>query len=130
MRITWILVFLLLFSSDLYAIQVPQDVAVRILIGEAGNQGEKGMICVAEVLRRRESYKGFYIYDLERYRKLPRSVRERAARAWTKSSTTNFTSGADHFFNVHSFKKPYWVSYCVKTYEYRDHVFYKEVKKK
>ncbi len=110
-----------------YAREVPEDVAVRVLIGEAADQGLKGMICVGEVLRRRGSIKGFDGYRSKHINSEPRSVWVKAAKAWEHCAHTNYTKGADHFANIRKFGKPWWVRYCVKTYEYKDHVFYKEI---
>jgi hypothetical protein len=114
--------------STAHADSIPPDIAVRIIIGEAADQGLKGMICTAEVLRRRASIKGFYGYKSNWIYSQPRSVWEMAAEAWKESAYTNYTKGADHFENVHRFGEPWWARYCVKIYEYKDHVFYKEVR--
>jgi len=115
------------FMPMAHAQKIPYDVAVRIIVGEGGNQDLKGMICIGEVLRHRASVKGFYGYQSNRIAKEPQSVWKQAARAWKQSAYTNYTKGADHFENIRQFGKPWWVMYCVKTYEYKDHVFYKEV---
>jgi hypothetical protein len=121
------IVILFLFVSKAYAQEIPQDVAERILVSEAADQGLKGMVCVAEVLRHRGSTKGFYGYRSNRIEHQPRSVWGMAEEAWKLSARTNYTKGADHFENIHRFGSPWWVKHCIKTYEYKDHVFYKEV---
>jgi hypothetical protein len=120
-------VILLLFISTAYAHAIPEDVAVRIIVSEAADQGLKGMVCVGEVLRHRGSIKGFYGYPSNRAKRQPRSVWEMAEKAWDLSANTNFTRGADHFENIHRFGKPWWVRNCVQTYEYGNHVFFKEI---
>ena len=121
------LVMMLTFISLASAQSIPKDVAVKVIISEAGDQGLKGMICIGEVLRHRASVKGFYGYKSNRIYSQPKSVWEMAARAWDQSAYTNYTKGADHFENIHRFGDPWWAKYCMKTYEYKDHVFYKEV---
>ena len=123
-------VILFLFISNVYAQTIPQDIAVRIIVSEAADQGLKGMICVGEVLRHRASIKGFYGYQSNRIDHQPKFVWEMADKAWKLSASTNYTNGADHFENIHRFGSPRWVKYCVKTYEYKDHVFYKEIRPK
>lgn len=123
------LVLMLTFISPSSAQSIPKDVAVRIIISEAGDQGLKGMICIGEVLRLRASVKGFYGYKSNRINSQPKSVWEMAARAWDQSAYTHYTKGADHFENIHRFGDPWWVKYCLKTYEYKNHVFYKEVRR-
>jgi hypothetical protein len=124
-----ILVILILLGSSLtYAEEILYQNALQVIVGEASNQGLKGMICVAEVLRRRGSIKGFC--GFEAHRQEAPATWDMAAKAWKISAFTNFTKGADHFENVHAFGRPWWAQDCIKTYEYRDHVFYKEVKGK
>ena len=120
----------LTFVSTAHAEIIPDGVAVRIIVGEASDQGLKGMICIGEVLRLRASVKGFYGYESNGINDQPKSVWEMAAKAWKESAYTNYTKGADHFENIHRFGEPWWVKYCVKTYEYKDHVFYKEIRRR
>ena len=94
---------------------------------EAADQGLKGMICVGEVLRHRASIKGFYGYASNRMKHQPKSVWDMASKAWELSARTDYTKGADHFENIHRFGRPWWAKYCIKTFEYKDHVFYKEI---
>jgi hypothetical protein len=115
-------------NSTAFAQVIPQDAALRIIVSEAADQGLKGMICVAEVLRYRASTKGFYGYKSNHVDHQPPFVWEMAAKAWKLSVNTSYTRGADHFENIHRFGRPWWVKHCVKTYEYKDHVFYKEVR--
>ena len=59
MRVFTIFFFLLALTLPVAAAkEIPETMAVRVLIGEAANQGLKGMICVGEVLRRRGSVNG------------------------------------------------------------------------
>jgi len=120
-------VILFLLIPKAYAQAVPQDIAVSIIVSEAADQGLKGMICVGEVLRHRASVKGFYGYRSNRIKHQPQLVWDMAAKAWELSAHSNYTKGADHFENIHRFGKPWWVKHCDKTYEYKDHVFYKEI---
>ena len=123
----FVFVVALIFSSTVYADIIPNNVAVRIIVSEGADQGLKGMICIGEVLRHRASTKGFYGYK-SNIKDQPRSVWQMAAKAWAKSAYTNYTKGADHFENIRRFGKPWWARYCIKTYEYKDHTFYKETK--
>jgi hypothetical protein len=116
-----------LFISKVYAHEIPKDIAVRIIVSEAADQGLRGMICVGEVIRHRGSIKGFYAYRSDRIDHQPKSVWNMAAKAWDLSAGTNYTNGADHFENVHRFGQPRWARDCVETYEYKDHVFYREI---
>ncbi len=120
---------LLIWSKIAYSENISDEMAVRIIIGEAANQGLKGMICVGEVIRRRDNVKAFKGYRSKRVDQQPPSVWRMASQAWKLSADTNYTLGADHFANVRDFKPPFWVKHSVKTYEYKDHVFYKERRK-
>jgi len=113
-----------------YAQRIPDDVAQRVILSEGADQGLKGMICIGEVLHHRANVVGFYGYRSNWINKEPRSGWKMAAKAWKESAHTNYTKGADHFENIHRFGTPWWVKYCVKTYEYKDHVFYKEVRRR
>lgn len=125
-----ILLLYLAFGSWVYAQEIPYNTAVRIIVSEAADQGFKGMVCVGEVLRHRGSIKGFYGYKSNRINNQPKSIWKMAAGAWEESAHTNYTKGADHFENIRTFGKPWWVKYCVKTYEYKDHIFYKELRQR
>lgn len=103
-----------------------EEQAVRVIVGEASNQGYKGMVCVGEVLRRQHSLKGFFGFKASHIRHEPKWVWAMARKAWAESKTSNYTKGANHFENL-AFGCPYWVKNCVQTFAYKDHVFYKEV---
>ncbi len=122
-----VLSLMLTSIATIHAQNIPNDIAVRIIVSEAADQGLKGMICIGEVLRHRASVKGFYGYQSNWINGQPRSVWEMAAKAWEQSAHTNYTKGADHFENVHRFGEPWWAKDCIKIYEYKDHVFYKEL---
>lgn len=100
---------------------------MRVIVSEAADQGLMGMICVAEVLRKRGSTKGFYGSKSNRLDRQPPFIWKLAAKAWELSAHTNYTKGADHFENVRKFGRPRWARDCIETFEYKDHVFYKEI---
>ncbi len=118
-----------IFVPKAYAEAIPREVAVRIILSEAADQGFKGMVCVGEVLRHRGSTKGFYGYQSNRLKQKSKALQAIALRAWEESAHTNYTKGADHFENIRKFGKPAWVKHCIKTSEYKDHVFYKEIRR-
>jgi len=117
-----------LSMGSVHAENIWSDTAVRIIVSEAADQGLKGMICIGEVLRHRGSVKGFHSDNSNWIDTQSRSVWKMAARAWELSASTNYTKGADHFENIHRFGEPWWAKHCVKVYEYKDHVFYKEIR--
>ena len=130
--IFYLCLFFVFFESTTFATmkhknQISDNVAVKILVGEAANQDLKGMICVGEVIRHRNSVKGFCGYKSKHIMTEPKAIWKMAENAWELSAHTNYTKGADHFENIHEFGIPWWAKDCVKMYEYKDHVFYKEV---
>jgi hypothetical protein len=124
------LVLFFLAAPRINAQDIPPETAARIIVSEAADQGLKGMICVGEVLRRRASTKGFYGYQWNINIHQPTTIWAMARKAWGLSANTNFTNGADHFENVHAFGSPWWARHCIKTYEYKDHVFFREVRRR
>lgn len=118
---------LLIAGCSLAHAEVPEEKAVRTIIGEAANQGYIGMVAVAEVLRTRGSLKGFYGYKAPHVDKQPEWVWKMARKAWEASKTSHYAKGADHFENVKAFGCPSWVRNCIEVFRYKDHVFYKEM---
>ena len=100
--------------------------AIKTIVGEASNQGYKGMVCVGEVIRHNSTLKPFYGFKAMNHRHEPVWVWKQATRAWYASKTSNLTRGANHFENINAFGEPFWVKSCVLTFEYRDHKFYRE----
>lgn len=101
--------------------------AIRTIVGEASNQGYIGMVAVAEVIRHKGSLRGFYGLQASHSAHEHRWVWKQARRAWLASLHTNYTCKADHFENIHAFGCPYWVKNCIKTFTWKDHIFYREV---
>lgn len=136
----WIIAHTLLLLSLIIAIQflfsphakasVNPIKAQRAIIGESANQGLKGMIAVAEVIRRRGNLKG--LYGLKRDSFIsgqPKWVHEMAKKAWEESATSNITKGATHFENTKDFGRPKWAKGMKKTVTIKDHDFFVEVSK-
>lgn len=117
---------LILCAGLAQAGEIPEDDAVRILIGEAANQGKVGMIAVAEVLRKRGSTKGFCGLKGKHVDSQPAWVWEMARKAWRASEKTNYTRGATHFENLEDFGTPYWAENMEVVFVHKDHTFYRE----
>lgn len=104
------------------------DLAVRVILGEAADQSFRGKVAVGEVIRNRGKIKGFSstLKDLDRFsREQPERTRTQARLAWIVSRFTNFTRGADHFDNVKAFGEPEWAKGMKKTVKIGDTQFYK-----
>ena len=119
----WVFVFGAVVSSA--RADVPDDLAIRAIIGEAANQGENGMLAVACALRNRGTLKGVYGVNAKHIDRQPSWVWERARRAWEKSSQVDITKGADHWHNVNREGETYWTVKMTKTVCIKDHCFYK-----
>ncbi len=107
--------------------EIPVELAISTIVGEASNQGLIGMTAVAEVIRHKGSLRGFYGLHAKHSAHEPKWVWLQAKKAWYASKTSRYTKYADHFENIHAFGCPYWVKNCIETFRYRDHIFYKEV---
>ena len=103
---------------------IDDEQAIRAIIGEASNQGYKGMLAVAVGIRNRGHLRGVYGVKAKHVDKQPEYVREQATRAWAEAEYNRIHEG-DHWENIKAFGKPYWVESMDKVYEYKDHVFYK-----
>lgn len=116
-----------LASSALAYAEIPQEMAVKAIVGEAANQGLDGMTAVAEVIRRRGHLKGLYGLKRDAFiLSQPSWVHVRARKAWQMSRQSNLSKGATHFENVKAFGKPKWAKAMIQTAIIKDHVFYRE----
>jgi len=101
------------------------ELSVRAIIGEASNQGYKGMLAVACGIRNRCTLKGVYGVKAKHIDREPDWVWKMAEEAWAESSYNLIHEGT-HWENVKAFGEPYWVSSMVEVYRHKDHIFYKE----
>ncbi len=65
---------------------IPEDLAVRALVGEAGGQSEAELYAHACALRNRDSLKGVYGLQAKHLATEPQSTFKRARNAWLKAS--------------------------------------------
>jgi len=103
--------------------EVPQDKAVRAIIGEASNQGYDGMLAVACGIRNRDTLKGVYGLKAKHVDNEPQWVWDLATKAWLESKDNRIHSGT-HWENIKAFGKPYWADSMVEVYRHKDHIFY------
>lgn len=103
-----------------------KDAVLKVMIGEAVEDGPRGMQAVGEVIRRRKSLKPF---DAHRRRDLDRFVRSqgpeawRAAElAWERSARSNLTLCATHYATG----RPWWSRKMLHTVTIGSHRFYKD----
>lgn len=144
-RVITLTIGLIALSQLVYAqspkkLDIPQDKAIRAILGEAENQGFIGMVAVGEGLRNRGSLKGvngfkaIVVKDGNYYRKSKKGLRKiepaivaQATKAWEASKTSNLVHGADHWENVTAYGVPYWAHGMWVTFIHKDHEFYKAV---
>ena len=119
------LVLFLSFQATAYSMPISEEIAVKCLIGEAGNQGFEGMQAVGEVLRLRGSIKGLYGCKNRVFSHSSPKLRKQALSAWKASKTSNLTKKATHFENIEVFGEPYWAKGMTKTVKIKDHTFLK-----
>lgn len=103
--------------------------AIRAIIGEAGNQGYTGMLAIAGAIRNRGTLKGVYGVTAKHISKEPQWVFDLAKKAWVESATNDITNGATHWGSTKVDGK--WIKKMerngfVKTFEHKEHKFYKK----
>ena len=125
-RLFLIAVFIIIFgSSKGYCYTDAQ--AIRAVIGEASNQGYKGMLVVACGIRNRGTLQGVYGLNARHIYTEPKWVWEMAKKAWTESLINRIHKGTS-WENIKAFGTPLWVKGMTEVYRYKDHIFYKERK--
>jgi hypothetical protein len=102
---------------------IPENLAIRAIIGEASNQGYQGMLAVACGIRNRGTLQGIYGLRAKHIDKEPIWVWDMAQKAW-KESEHNRIHPATHWENIKAFGRPYWVKDMILVYQYKDHNFY------
>jgi len=125
MKKTTLLLLTLLTSSAVGGRPIPEAQAVRAIIGEASNQGARGMLAVAAAIRNRGTLRGVYGLRAKHVDAQPGWVWARARTAWAMSATNDITDGADHWESVKAFGTPYWAKSMRHTVTIGDHKFYK-----
>ncbi len=105
---------------------INDNLAIRGIVGEAGNQGYKGMLAVGAAIRNRGTLRGVYGVKNPIVDKQPQWVFNMAAKAWNESRTNDITRGATHWENVKAFGKPYWAKKMTQTIVIKDHTFFKK----
>ena len=109
MIIAFLMALVLLWAHNAWSAEiVPDDIAIRAIIGEASGEGLKGMQAVGEVIRRRGSLKGVYGFKAPHVDKEPEWVWKMARKAWKDSEFSNLSNGATHFEST-DFKNAYWM---------------------
>ena len=133
-----------LFAKPVSAATYGQEVVAAVLLAEARGEGEKGMIAVAEVIRRRADLKGVSMLAVVkpgtftslngtnrddllkkfRYHKLFPVALRIARRAYNEpEDLNNITQNATHF--AHKDEIPWWATGRVPVVTIGNHAFYR-----
>jgi hypothetical protein len=107
-------------------LHISDAAATRAIVGEAANQGYRGMLAVAGAIRNRGTLRGVYGLHNPSANQQPAWVWSWARRAWSESRTNDITLGATHWENVKAFGHPYWARSLRKTVRIGDHQFYRK----
>lgn len=99
--------------------------AIHAIVGEAANQGYRGMLAVAGAIRNRGTLAGVYGLQNPMADKQPHRVWMQARAAWRESATNDITLGATHWENVRVFGKPTWANTMHVTVIVKEHLFFK-----
>jgi len=104
-----VVVFLvvLTLSSLTSAHAIPENKAVRAIIGEAADQGYRGMLAVACAIRNRGHLKGVYGLKAKHVDSEPEWIWNIAKIAWQESASCDIVNGATHWENL-TYGTPYW----------------------
>jgi hypothetical protein len=123
-----LLVCLAFVCTGVSAAEIPEDRAVKAIIGEAENQGYTGMLAVACAIRNRGTLKGVYGEKAPRVvqKKYSQKIYDLAKKAWRESLNSDITNGGDHWENVTAFGVPSWAKNMKLVYQHKDHNFYRK----
>jgi len=106
------------------AATIPDNLAVKAIMGEACGEGYKGMLAVAGAIRNRGTLQGVYGVKATHIYKEPAYVWANAKKAWKESAKVDITKGANHWEGT-DFKRPAWSMGMKITLRYKKHIFYK-----
>lgn len=104
---------------------IADDLLMRCAIGEASGEGLLGMTAIVESIRNRKTVKGVYGCKARHVDQESKTIVNLARKAVEASKHSNLVKGADHWENINSFGKPYWVKTMLKTARVGNHTFYK-----
>lgn len=105
--------------------QVPTAKFLSAILGEASDQGTRGMLAVACALRNRGSLRGVYGVSNPVIAQASPALRAQALAAWRKSATTDITGGATHWGNLRDIQTAKFYSRLTFTVKIGGHYFFK-----
>lgn len=112
--------------------EVPQQLAVRAIVGEASGEGYSVMLAHAHAIRNRGTLKGVHGLRALHINGEPQWVWRQAQRAWTASAhSKDGTHGASYWFSEDDMRflqrtRPYWFMRLRRTVKIGSTTFYME----
>ena len=92
-----VFLFLILAAGSAAAVEIPEDLAVRCIVGEAAGEGAESMLWHAAAIRNKPSLKGVNGCKSDLVDREPSWVADRALQAWKRSKAEDPTKGATHW---------------------------------
>ena len=141
-RIPLLILCMGLFNKIAYADLpgIPEDQAIRAILGEAEGESYAGKVALAYALKNRGKLNGVYGHKAvilrsgafwRGQRPISRKATEEARNAWQKANSfpkLDPTKGASFWENTQAFGTPYWARSMTKTLTLGNHSFYLEAK--
>jgi hypothetical protein len=133
MRTSFMIFILLSLGVNAFASPITQQQAVTAILGEAENQGDKGILMLAWALHNRGYIRGVYGINSKRKALWSESQKKEALKAWLSAGRgEDPTKGAQYWgtdADVEIWKKESWFKNVKHTVSYKDHNFYREITK-
>ena len=135
MTFFWLIITILIILTCckvLFAEEIPDNLAVRAIVGEASGEGYYGMLDIASAIRARGSLRGVYGLNASHIDKETKKTWELALKAW-KTSKYSPTHKGGYWGSIKCDKK--WLAKMesdkryVKVYSRGNHIFYKKIRK-
>lgn len=128
-----ILLFIVMVSGCAHAKEIPKEIAVYCIIGEAEGEGDDGMMAVAMALRNRGTTKGVYGCTSKRVKERLYSSETlvQAVKAWEESRGLNCTWAdetqcANSWYSKEDIKKdPGIFNRCIFTGNLKNHYYFR-----
>lgn len=119
--------------SEAVAGEIPEDVAVKCVLGEARGEGPQGIKLMASALRNRGTTQGVYGCRADLSKEMAylkaRGIYQQALKAWRDSAKTDLVKGATYWGSKHV--DGAWIAKMKKhgytlTVSHRGHEFYRK----
>lgn len=104
---------------------ITDSAAVAAILGEASNQGQRGLLAVACAIRNRGTLTGVYGVNNPIVLRASPTLRAQAIRAWRQSARTDITGGATYWGNKTDIQTAKFYARLTFTRKIGDHYFFK-----